>query len=223
MRQICSWRLGPCTTCPLSKCSQRCQETWGFPRGLFTEVVLLEKETAWGKAVAAEGRYPADVAFVCRCSKWSSRWQLITVFTKCEYELTASHTLPCVPSSVRCSRSSASRIFLSWKRRLYDFLAMRSNPSHPWPLFQNRCHNSELKMKLQNTQVPWSPVPGMTWVFRQVNFGAHHLQKWPGTESTAVWVYTLFISYATSPNLAQSSKCLLCPCANISVIYCLLW
>lgn len=79
MRQICSWRLGPCITCPFSKCSQRCQEIWGFPRGLFTEVALLEKETerAWGKALAAEGRYPADVAFVCRCSIWSVRWQLI--------------------------------------------------------------------------------------------------------------------------------------------------
>lgn len=82
MRQICSWRLGPCITRPLYKCSQRCQETWGFPRGLFTEAALLEKETerAWGKALAAEGRYPADLAFVCRCSEWSVRWQLIFFF-----------------------------------------------------------------------------------------------------------------------------------------------
>lgn len=38
------------------------------------------QERAWGAALAAEGRYPADLAFVCRCSKWSVSWQLIIFF-----------------------------------------------------------------------------------------------------------------------------------------------
>lgn len=51
---------------------------WRFPRGLFTEVALLEKESAsMRQNTDSRRRCPAGLAFVCRCSKCSVRWQLI--------------------------------------------------------------------------------------------------------------------------------------------------
>lgn len=200
MRQICSWRLGPCITCPFSKCSQRCQEMWGFPRGLFTEVALLEKETerAWGKALAAEGRYPADVAFVCRCSIWSVRWQLI-FFSLSVNMSWQPHALSRVFRAVWVPAGpQPPGIFLSGRGGRVTFWPWLFPALSPFP---NWCHSSELKLKLQNTQMLQWPL------VKVARYGKH----------SCVSVNIIYWHF-TSPNLIQASKCLLCLCANINLL-----
>lgn len=85
----------------------------------------LHQSSASGERASGSRRYPAGLAFVRRCSKWSVRWQLILFFSKCEYELTASCTLLCILSSAR--GFSALSIFISWNwRRSVTFWPQRA-------------------------------------------------------------------------------------------------